>query len=706
MQHLVRKHRALLGFIIFMFIGVPMLFWGVPGMTGSDSPIEQGTLATVGGIPIMARDYRDALQRVAEQRGQGGERPSFEELDKSGDADRVLKEMIDSALMTHLGLQSGYDVDDEFLEERMREWGIFQDDAGKFNPAAWNEWVKTQRDAGRDWNQLYDGMREDIARELFVRTQLASAARVLDSEVTKELEASHTKMVVKYIKVEPEVVPTEEQLQTEFETNQESYRKADVLTAEYAAVSLKPELTEDIRLIGERAKTEDFAALANEVSDIKTGNGGEIAGWQTQRDTEADYRLPLFALAPGQVSDVAVGPSGFYIYKVDEEQVNAETGKREVKARQIYKQAQLTEEERAARDNQVQAILDAANEKKELASVAQEQGLVMQSIPAFAADAVEVPGVPAVDARTLRTQLGAQTDDTVYVSIPCQSAIYVARVTSRIKGDIPPLDEVREKVSIGASLKIKGDESYQNLVNEYKDKIAGLAGPLDLVPLSLPELKVEVKQTTEFTKKDFLFQQQIFVNTAEIFDAFEGVAPGARSGALSGMLGDTYFFELVSLTTPTEEERAGWEEEKKTLHLQAMRRSEMELFDDFRRFISEKYLQTIDWSINDVMLSDILGRDIPGATPPADAAAPAEGTETGAAAPTDGAVTDAAAPVDAAPVDAAPVAADVAPAAEAAPATETAPAAEAPAASDAAPATEGDDFSELPAGQLSGQPVL
>ena len=104
MQEWMRKHRRLLYFFIFVFIGVPMvLFFGMPslrGRGGSQQEYSDAVIAKVGNIPILESEFRQQLDAVAARRTQSGtERPTYQELDKDGTATRVVEQLTDAALI-------------------------------------------------------------------------------------------------------------------------------------------------------------------------------------------------------------------------------------------------------------------------------------------------------------------------------------------------------------------------------------------------------------------------------------------------------------------------------------------------------------------------------------------------------------------------------------------------------------------------------
>ena len=64
-----RKHQKGILIGIVLFIGVPMLFFGLPGFGGGGGNQYGGDqpVAVVGGIPVMASDYLGYLDIAAER---------------------------------------------------------------------------------------------------------------------------------------------------------------------------------------------------------------------------------------------------------------------------------------------------------------------------------------------------------------------------------------------------------------------------------------------------------------------------------------------------------------------------------------------------------------------------------------------------------------------------------------------------------------
>ena len=399
-MHLFRKHQRALLVFIFLVVGIPMLFFGLPNFNSPTNTAEDIELANVGGVPVMASEYRRGLSAAAQRQAQGGEVPSFEELAKTELPLDVLNQSLTAALITYLSDKQNYTFDQDFLEEQLKKDPSFQDDAGNFNGGLYNQWVMANQNI--EWTQIYDSIADQLGRQTYIDTQTAAANRILDKDIEEELWDRSAKIQIEYIKVEPPVELTEEEIQAYYddEENKESYRLPQTYTVDYVAISLKPDgPSAEVGEVLEKARAgEDFAALADAHSDLDTKDGGDL-GWLSERETELDYRKPLFTLAPGAVSDPIKGPNGYYIYKVEEERTNEETEKREVKARHIYIKVELPDADREARIARAEEIATAVrtDENHDLAAAVAGTDLTVQQASGFSVETTDIDGIPRVD---------------------------------------------------------------------------------------------------------------------------------------------------------------------------------------------------------------------------------------------------------------------------------------------------------------------
>ncbi|MBX3175845.1 MAG: SurA N-terminal domain-containing protein [Candidatus Hydrogenedentes bacterium] len=648
-MHIFRDHKRALLVFMFFAIGVPMLFFGIPW---GDQGFNAGDveLARVGGVPVMASEFYRNLDAARQRMTRGDESPTFKELHEQGVAGNVLDEMISSALIRREEQKRGFRVDRSLVEERLRDDASFKDDAGNFIPSRYNAWVSAQE--GRDWTPIYKSIQEGVAREVYMTTVLAPANRVLDREIERELIDRSTKIQIEYLKVEPAVTPTDEEIQQEYDENKEAYRKPAKHTADYVAISLLPEPSEEVLDIVSRARAgEDFAALADAHSDLITKNGGDL-DWVAEREVELDYRKPLFALGAGEISDPVRGPNGFYIYKVEDVRENEDTGQTERKARHIYVQVDLSEEERTARIELAQAISAKAAELKGLpAALGEVEGagnLAVRRAAGISTSDPEIEGVALADAPAFRSAVVAEAgrkkseEALTYPVVTGKDTLYVAELVSTEEGIIPELAEVRDQVADDVRQKKKNEEAYREEAAALAERIKVEAATLDEAKAKFPDATAEIKETRPFTKADFLFQEQLYLQTSDVYAAIEGKPEGQVLGPLTDFLGGTYLIALTNRQEPTEEDKANWDEEGKRLREQRTQMAQMQMLQDYLEFLRERELNRIKWDININVYNSVVGiRPDEAATPleieiPAVEGAESSGADAAAETPAEG----------------------------------------------------------------------
>ena len=606
MQEWMRKHRRLIMFFILVFIGFPFVFmFGVPTNYSSRPTAQDNVVAQVGDVPILESEFRRSLDSaVSMRRGQGGDTPTYQQLDEDGTVQRVLENMVDASLIRLQEEKRGFEVDRTLLSTQMQQWDMFKDDEGNFNREAWNEWVGSVE----RWDEIYDDVSTSIGRQIFLSTVTAPAGRALEKEVEQELKADRIKLRVKHAKIEPTITPTEEEIKAHFDANPEMYRNPEKVNADVLALSLAPPMPEIAPQIVERArKGEDFAELAKQYSNLSEPVGGEM-GWRTEEEFMADHLKPLFALHAGEISDPVAGPPGYFIYKNEEERANPDTGAREVLGRQIVLNAELSAAEISERENTANKIAERLEKGEDVQAIASEFGLELKNTGLFDKTSPAIPNIPDSDLFTFRSQATAQKD-TPWKPIKCRNNIYLTRVTETQPGEIPAFEEVHDKARDNVIAERKRTDEYKAEVSRYADRIKAEAKKLEDVKAIFPELNVTIGETQEpFTRKDSLFQYQIYVQATEIHEAFKDSQPGDLAGPLGGFFGEAWFFELVERTDPSEEELAGLEGERETVKERLKQTAQYELMMDYTKDLRERMLANVSYQQNAEVMDRILGR--------------------------------------------------------------------------------------------------
>ncbi len=680
MQDWMRKHRRLLMFFILIFIGIPFVFmFGMPD-SGSNKPVnEDSAIANVGGVPLKESEFRRNLEQAAAAKAQqGGERPTYRQMDEDGTVQRVLEQMIDSALIRLQEQQRDFYVNETLLAKQMQQWDMFKDDKGVFNSQAWNEWVGNIA----RWDDIYDEMRGDVSRRVFLETVTAPANRVMERKIEEEVKGDATKFRIKYAKVDLNIQPTEEELLAHYTENPEAFRSPEQHVAEFMALSLAPPMPELATELVNRARAgEDFAALAAQYSNLSMPEGGDM-GWRAEEEIVAPHLKPLFALAVGEVSEPTAGPTGFFIYKNEEERVSEETGAREVRGRQIVLHANLDEETRAARTALAEELAGQLQAGADPGALAAEKGLQVLRTSFFDASSAAIDNVSENDVFQFRSQAVTQKDEP-WKPITARNSIFLTHIVESRQGEVPPLEQVRDRVVDAIAYERKQTDEYKAKVAEYAEQIKTRATKIEDILTLFPELDVKTGETEKpFTRKDMLFQQQVYVQTTEIYSALKDVDAGTMAGPLTGFFGDAWFVELIERVEPTEEEYAALSAEREQLRERLTQTAMYETVADYAKDLRERMLAQVPYRQDEAALERILGRG-EADTETTPAAAEAEAADEAASEET----TDAAAPTDDQAADATD-AAETVETGEAADATDAAETVETGEAADATDAAE------------------
>ena len=587
MVHWMRKYKKWI-FTGIAVVTIPtFVMWG--GYAGksqrnASNAVAATTVATVAGDPILVGELRERLNRETERRTRNGKRPTLQELDADGTVERVLESLIDNRLLGAEVAKRTLSLDRPYLAEQLKKDPAFLDDKGNLNAARWNAWVSEQN---QNWNEIYERLEASASQQLMLR-EITAPARVFDSEVKKEFEANHTSIQVKYVSVEAKVTPTPEQVQALYDKDPKRYEIPEKRNVQFVAVSLAPPRPAELDDIVTRARAgEDFAELAKKYSKGPDAEQGGAMDWRDQSLNDPANLVALYRTPVGQVSDPVEFGGTYYVYKVEEERQNAD-GLRGVKARQILLQPVLDEAQRKALEDKANAIVASAK-KSGLEAAASEAGLAVLTATDVAKTGTPIQGVSMMDSAAFITAVTALPKDAISETIKGRENLYVVKVTDVIPPVPQPLDAVREKVLADATRELTMSPEHADATSELAKKIAEKAKSLQDVITQNPDLTLEIKETKEFTRRDYLFQEGLMADPAKLLETFAGKEPGAFAGPIQGFMGNAYFFELVKRTPPTEENwKTDWPKEEESLRQNALMQHRNALLKDYIASLRDK----------------------------------------------------------------------------------------------------------------------
>ncbi len=583
MLHWMRKHMKIILVVTCIIIIPTFVVWG--GYAGKSRSGGQGAegpavVARVGDTPITGAEYQQRLNLEVERRYRGmKERPSFKDLAQDGTAERVLDGLIDAALLAKEVQKSGYAVDRSYLIDRLKKEAAFQDEKGNFSPALWNQWIDS--DPKRNWNPIYAEIQDQVAREVLLR-RLMAPGRVLDSELRKEFEDNYTKIQIKYVDVDPKIVPTEDQIKAEYDKDPSKYQIPEKKDVEFVAISMVPPRPAIVDEIVSRARGgEDFAELAKKYSQAADAQDGGAMNWQTPGPNDPPSLTPLFSVAVGAVSDPIEYAGAYYIYKVEQERQDDATGGRSVNARRIIIRGKLEEADRTERQQKAEALAAKAKENGDLKAAATEAGLTVMTTQGLSVESKTAENVADDDVRVLANAVENVELNAVSDVITARSNLYVVKVTNVVPPVIQPLDAVHERVANDAAEELRRSPEHMAEVKKLGDEIKASAKSLQEVVEKFPQLNLEIKESDEFSRKDY-FIKGMLVQSVDVYEALRDKEPGAFAGPIKGMRGDLYFVELVKRTPPTDENWAkDWPKEQDMMRKSAIASKRNQILTDY-----------------------------------------------------------------------------------------------------------------------------
>ncbi|HOZ49479.1 MAG TPA: SurA N-terminal domain-containing protein [Candidatus Hydrogenedentes bacterium] len=583
MIHLMRKYRKVILWALVILVVPTFVLWG--GYRRSDKSDDdrrmlEGTVARVGSIPISAIEFQRGLNAEAERRSQYGERPTPEEMAQDGTANRVLDRLVDNALLRDVEAQRAFACSRDYLVQRLKDDPSFKTEDGQFDAGTWNAFVEGSK--GRDWNEIYDSVNEQVKREVILGVVQASA-RPLENEIRAEFDLERTRMKVKYVTIEPAITPTEEELKAHYDADPSVYNVPEQRVAQYAAVSLlapKPALADEVL---QRARDgEDFAELAKQYSDGFQADAGGDMGWLQDGENIAEHQRVVLGMAVGAISDIVEGPRGYYLFKVDEERTAEGGGQREVKVRQIEFHPTLTDSETAERRQQADALLAKAKESGNLEEAAQDAGFSVRISGKFSSESTEIENVSRMDSYAFRKGFDGVEVDQFAPVIEGRDNLLVAKVIEYEAPTPQALEDVRDRVEQDVVRQIQASDEYADKIDKLCAEIAEKAHSLEEVVAQYPDLKLEIAESEEFNAKESPMAPGLMVRSRDIYHLAKGKEPGAFIGPVKSMRAPQLFLELVSFTPPTDEERQAAqdsEEDKEARDNRVLMTKNMRLMD-------------------------------------------------------------------------------------------------------------------------------
>lgn len=469
------------GWVAKVIVGAIIVTFALFGAQSLVSYFNSGSndVATVNGESIS----RQAVETQVQRGIRSGQVPPEQERQFRS---QVLDQLIRQRILDQYAAEGGLYISDGQLDQLIVSLPEFQDQKGRFSDELFTNRLAQ---AGYTPSSFRRELRADTLRRQ-IQQGLAASAFLLPSEKQRLAALQQQQRTFRYAQLTPEslsqpVSPTQSELQTYYQQHQNDFRRpeqvkvnylvlnqsdvagsvevsdADLRSAYQTARQQAPRQVSHIlvtygddrtekqareRLAEVQAKLkqgENFAELAKAYSDDSSSanKGGDLGVVQKGFFGDA-FDDAAFSLQEGQVSQIVETQYGLHLIKVTDIDIPPFEQDRAA----LTKQVQL-EKSQSLFDDKVQKLTDDAYQADDLASVAKEMGLEVQTSDWFSQDeggkgVLSSPDVVAAAFSPDVLQDGYNSD---VIQTDAQQRV-VVRVVDHRDASTLPLDEVRDQV--------------------------------------------------------------------------------------------------------------------------------------------------------------------------------------------------------------------------------------------------------------------
>ena len=468
--------------ILFIAIVLVFMFWGVGTMRLGH--VEMA--AKVNDEVISQRQFERTYQRLAAAyQNLGPQAPPAEFL-----RGQALNQLIDIELLNQEASRLGLMVDEAELRDAIGASPDFQQNGhfdrdlyvrilqqNGFKPSDFEELQRRRMVAGKVQELVRSGVHVSDAetkdRFHFENERLSlrfikiptsdfmNEVTLTDDDVQTYFNANQEKyrdperVRIKLVDFRPQdfaaqIAPTDAEVQAYYDAHQEDYRSPEEVRARHILFKLAPDAKPEDKAAARKqaedvlAKAKggtDFAELAKQYSqDSTAANGGDLGKFGRGVMTP-EFEKATFALEPSQISDIVETPFGLHIIKLEEKLPEHTQSIEEARASIV--EALKTQQARQLALKKVEEAHDQLLDGKDIAQVAQENGLSVTTPTSFARNEPvgDLGPRPELAKQAFLTDAGEAGD---IVTEPPGYTIFV--VDEHVPSAIPELYTVRRKV--------------------------------------------------------------------------------------------------------------------------------------------------------------------------------------------------------------------------------------------------------------------
>ncbi|ADH86627.1 SurA N-terminal domain-containing protein [Desulfurivibrio alkaliphilus] len=480
-----RKARSPLIQAAVVIIILVFILW-VPQMGGNGDP---GTVATVNDQPISTREfqrrYNDLLGQYRDQFE--GAIPS-ELIEALGLREQVLSQMVQETLLLQSARKTGLPVSSEELQQAVQSMGEFTEN-GQFSLQLYRQILAASRLSVHEFEA---GLRTDLLRRKILE-HLMGFAQVSDQEVRERFHRDHDQVRLSYLYLraddfraaqdptseeieayfaekdhryrtppqvridyllfpadDTEMTIEEEDLVAYYEQNRDRFDTPEQRRARHILIRSRSDAPEETRArqrqqaetVQELAREgQDFRQLALLYSEDRSAEDGGDLGFFRRGEMLEPLEEAVFAMEPGEISDIVETSLGFHVIKLEEIQEPQTITLAEAEA-EIRREI-LRSRGRQMAFNRANEVYESILTTGSLARGAEEGGVSLQSTGLFTPE--QPPAALRRHPEAVSSAFELNRGELSSI-ISTQDGYAIIYVQEREEPQVPPLAEVLDRV--------------------------------------------------------------------------------------------------------------------------------------------------------------------------------------------------------------------------------------------------------------------
>jgi peptidyl-prolyl cis-trans isomerase D len=525
---------------VFYILAVAFIGWLAVGQVMEILGPSGNVVLKVNRKEFPVTEYQQRLQLAYDQyRQQNGNAPlTREEEQQIGD--QVINQMVQDALLQQEYRRLGIRVSDAEIIEAARSSPPpevlrdpqFQTD-GQFDPRKWNQFLQS---ADPQLLTQIEGIYRDQIPRIKLAQYLTSDVYVSDAKLWRIYRDQHDSVRIASLAVWPFTIPdttpiSDAELRAYVSKHEDDFKRPAVAYVRFVSVPRVPNAADTAvakahvaRVRSELARGAKFEDVARrESSDSVSGQRGGDLGWIKRNETNFDEQFlqGVRGLKPGQVSAPIATQFGYHLVRVDQAKGDS------LKVRHILIPIALQGEHLDQVESRADTLERQGSERTGpavLDSVARRLGLEVSPVYQVVEGQRFELGrrvIPDVSVWAFEAPLGETSP-----VIEATSAYFVFQLDSVTEAGVPPLDQMRARVTSIVRL-----EKQKGLARARADSLGTALRNVPDLTAAASARRLEVERFGPFTRlrpPSYLGREPLVVGTSF------GLRVGERSGVLKG----------------------------------------------------------------------------------------------------------------------------------------------------------------------------